>query len=164
MKTPKRCSLQTLGFTISMAFLCLGLFNIGCLSAQEPRVKAGAATDSTAAAARSKMATRESPFYCRIEKTLTKAEREHKKRLSQKMIAAQLETSELADGYAFKFRPNGLTLSELADWSTTESRCCPFFDLEIGVEREGGPLFLRVKGREGVKQFIRAEFKRLKVP
>jgi len=36
--------------------------------------------------------------------------------------------------------------------------CCPFFDIDLRVEKEGGPLWLRLTGREGVKQFIKADF------
>ena len=34
----------------------------------------------------------------------------------------------------------------------------PFFDLDLSIEREGGPLRLTLSGREGVKEFIRSEF------
>lgn len=154
------------------AILCVCLSGAHELAGQASQAKNGNstksssapnATNSTRSGSSGKIATQESPFYCSIEKTLTKAEREHKKELSMKMAKAHVGTTELADGYAFRFSPEVLSLSELADWVTTESRCCPFFDLELGVEREGGPLWLRVKGREGVKQFIRGEFKLLKV-
>jgi hypothetical protein len=39
-----------------------------------------------------------------------------------------------------------------------EGLCCPFFDIDMHVEREGGSLWLRLTGRGGVKQFIRADF------
>jgi hypothetical protein len=106
---------------------------------------------------------RETPFMCSIERTLTKEQREHKKALTQKMEGARIETQELPDGFVFRFRPNGVTFAEVADWVATERACCPFFDLAIEAERENGPLSLRITGREGVKQFIRAEFWTLKV-
>jgi hypothetical protein len=37
-------------------------------------------------------------------------------------------------------------------------KCCPFFEIDLNVEREQGGLWLRLTGREGVKQLIRAEF------
>ena len=43
-------------------------------------------------------------------------------------------------------------------WVAGERLCCPFFDIDVHVEREGGSLWLRLTGREGVKQFIRADF------
>ena len=49
-------------------------------------------------------------------------------------------------------------LAELAEWVGAESKCCPFFDFHIDVEREGKLLCLRLTGEEGIKAFIRAEF------
>jgi hypothetical protein len=104
---------------------------------------------------------KESPFYCNIN-TLSAAERAHKKQIGDKMAASRVDTNELANGYAFRFRPDGVTLVELADWVESERRCCPFFDMSIETEREGGSLWLKLTGREGVEQFIRGEFKGLK--
>ena len=103
---------------------------------------------------------KESPFYCNM-KTLTVAERLHKKQIGEKMAASRVEMNELPNGYAFRFRPGGVSLVELADWVESERRCCPFFDLAIEAEREGGSVWLKITGREGVKQFIRGEFKGL---
>jgi len=105
---------------------------------------------------------KESPFYCNM-KTLTAAERLHKKKIGEKMAASRVEMNELPNGYAFRFRPGGVSLVELADWVESERRCCPFFDLAIEAEREGGSVWLKITGREGVKQFIRGEFKGLTV-
>jgi hypothetical protein len=105
---------------------------------------------------------KESPFYCNI-KTLSVAERLHKKQIGEKMAASRVEVNELPNGYAFRFRPGGVSLVELADWVESERRCCLFFDLAIEAEREGGSMWLKITGRDGVKQFIRGEFKSLKV-
>jgi hypothetical protein len=108
-------------------------------------------------------AKHETPFACSLEKTLTKEQREHKKQITEKMEGARIETQELPDGYLFRFRQEAVSFVEVADWVATERVCCPFFDLAIEAERENGPLALRITGREGVKQFIRAEFQILKV-
>lgn len=100
----------------------------------------------------------ESSFYCNT-KSLSKEEWAHKRQISDKMKIARVERKELADGYAFRFRPEAVSLLELADWVSSEARCCPFFDMGIEVERDGGPLWLKLTGREGVKHFIRMEFK-----
>ena len=105
---------------------------------------------------------KESPFYCNI-KVLSATERAHKKQIGEKMAASQLETKELPNGYAYRYRPGGVSLVELADWVESERRCCPFFDMALETEREGGPVWLKITGREGVKQFIRGEFKGSKV-
>jgi hypothetical protein len=97
-------------------------------------------------------------FYCNT-KSLSIAEWVHKGQISQKMKIARAERKELADGYAFRFRPEAVSLLELADWVSSEARCCPFFDMSIEVEPDGGPLWLKLTGKEGVKPFIRMEFK-----
>jgi hypothetical protein len=102
--------------------------------------------------------TPETPFACSLEKSLTKEQRAHKKEIAQRMEAARLETKELSDGYVFRFRPDGVSFAEIADWVATERVCCSFFDLAIEAERENGPMSLRITGREGVKDFIRGEF------
>jgi hypothetical protein len=38
-----------------------------------------------------------------------------------------------------------------------ERLCCPFFEISLRFERDGGPLWLRLTGREGIKDFIKAE-------
>lgn len=106
---------------------------------------------------------RETPFACRLEKTLTKAQRAHKMLIALKMEYARIDTKEIADGYVFRFRPDAISFTEIADWVATERMCCPFFDLAVESERENGPLSLRITGREGVKQFIRTEFLILKL-
>ena len=108
-------------------------------------------------------AKQETPLACSLEKTLTKEQRAHKREIMQKMAAARIDTKEIADGYVFRFRPEAVSFTEIADWVSTERICCPFFDLAIESERENGPLSLRITGRDGVKQFIRAGLLLLKL-
>ena len=56
----------------------------------------------------------------------------------------------------FRLRGQALTLSELGQWVSAEHKCCPFFDLAIELRRDD-TVWLRVEGREGVKEFIRSE-------
>ncbi len=100
---------------------------------------------------------RESPFACNV-KALDRAQRERWMELIQKLGAARQEVRELPDGYAFRFPADSKTVLEVAEFIGYERLCCPFFDFELAVEREGGPLWLRLRGREGVKDFIRSEF------
>ena len=104
------------------------------------------------------MATTESKFYCNV-KALTPEERAHHKQLGDKLMTARKETVEMEKGYEFQFSPKDVTLAELADWVVNESKCCPFFDFHIDLENEGKLVCLRLTGEEGIKQFIRAEFR-----
>jgi len=75
------------------------------------------------------------------------------------LMAAKKEIVETEKGYEFQFSPEDVSLAELAEWVVAESKCCPFFDFHIDLEREGKLACLRLTGEEGIKAFIRAEFK-----
>jgi hypothetical protein len=100
----------------------------------------------------------ESPFAC-VESALSPAERkQHFEEYGPKLRARLQRIHELPDGYEFAFANTPETYRMLSAWMFQERLCCPFFDLELRIDREGGPLWLRLTGREGVKQFITAEF------
>jgi len=103
-------------------------------------------------------AKHESPFAC-SPSALTPAERKkHFEVDSPKLRAVLQEIRELPDGYEFKFASSPDTYRTLSEWVYQERLCCPFFDLNLQIDREGGPLWLRLTGREGVKSFITEEF------
>jgi hypothetical protein len=108
-------------------------------------------------AERQNMPTQKS-FYC-DSKALNPAERARHKQLTDKLIAVRTRVIEMAKGYEFQYRPTDMSLAELADWAVAESKCCPFFDFHIDLEGGGKLLCLRLTGQEGVKAFIRAEFR-----
>ena len=103
-------------------------------------------------------ATVKSKFYCNV-KALTPEERARHKQLSEKLMAVRKEIVETEKGYEFQYSPGDVSLAELAEWVAAESKCCPFFDFHIDLEREGKLVCLRLTGEEGVKAFMRAEFK-----
>lgn len=73
------------------------------------------------------------------------------------MLAAVREAQEIADGYAFRFEPDAEVLLKLAQFIAGERLCCPFLNFDLRVEAEGGPVWLRLIGPEGVKEFLRIE-------
>lgn len=100
---------------------------------------------------------RESPFYC-DRGALSPAERtRHFDVLGPTLRDKRREVRELPDGYEFRFAADAQTYRELSEWIEGERRCCPFMDLGLRVTPEGGPLWLRVTGRPGTKQFIEAD-------
>jgi len=116
------------------------------------------AQDSTALMEQEKqVATTQSKFYCNT-KALNPAERARHQQLGEKLQALRKAIAETAKGYEFQYRPTDISLAELAEWVGAESKCCPFFDFHIDVERQGKLLCLRLTGEEGIKAFIRAEF------
>ena len=44
-----------------------------------------------------------------------------------------------------------------AEFIALERLCCPFLNFGLEIKAEGGPVWLRLSGREGVKAFIREE-------
>ena len=104
------------------------------------------------------VATVQSKFYCNI-KALTPEERKRHEKLTEKLMAARKEIVETEKGYEFQYSPSEVSLAELAEWVAAESKCCSFFDFHIDLEREGKLACLRLTGEEGIKAFIRAEFK-----
>jgi hypothetical protein len=110
------------------------------------------------ASALAAQAPKESPFAC-VMSALSSAERkQHFEEYGPKLRARLTKIQELPDGYEFGFAPDPETYRMLSTWMFQERLCCPFFDLDLRIDREGGPLWLRLTGREGVKEFITAEF------
>jgi hypothetical protein len=101
--------------------------------------------------------TTQTRFYCNI-KALNPTERARHKQLTDKLIAARKEIVETEKGYEFQYSPSTVSLAELAEWVVAESKCCPFFDFHIDLEREGSLLCLRLTGEAGIKPFILTEF------
>ena len=104
-----------------------------------------------------RVATVQSKFYCNI-KALTPEERARHKQLTERLMAVRKDIVETEKGYELQYSPSDVSLAELAEWVAAESKCCPFFDFHIDLEREGKLACLRLTGEEGIKAFIRAEF------
>ena len=76
---------------------------------------------------------------------------------SRELFSGIRETTELWDGYQFRFDSEPNVIRRLAEFVALEKLCCPFLSFAIEIEAEGGALWLRLTGREGVKAFIREE-------
>jgi hypothetical protein len=99
----------------------------------------------------------ESPFACATG-ALTPAQRKrHFEELGPSLLALRKSVHELADGYEFEFPSDPNTFQRVTEWAIQERLCCPFFDIDVHLEREGGPLWLGLTGREGTKDFIKVE-------
>jgi hypothetical protein len=99
-----------------------------------------------------------SGFYCNL-KALSVKERVRHMQLTYEIERARVETVEMANGFAFRFQDGTVSLAELAEWVSAERKCCPFFDFEIEQQADDGPLWLKLRGKEGAKAFMRAEFR-----
>jgi hypothetical protein len=98
----------------------------------------------------------ETAFVCNLG-VMNPEERARHDALSRKLMSAREERRELANGYAFKLASQKIALTEVAEWIAFELRCCPFFNLQIEAEPNDGPIWLRMTGATGIKQFILSE-------
>jgi hypothetical protein len=87
---------------------------------------------------------------------LDKEQRARYGNLTKQLIAGKQAVNELSDGYEIRYPANPQNIKDVAEFITYERLCCPFLNFEMAVEAEN--LFLRLKGGEGVKEFIKMEF------
>ena len=78
--------------------------------------------------------------------------------LRQDLFAGVEERQELENGYAFRFPCDGAWASKIAEFVATERQCCAFFRFELSFEPGSGPIWLKLTGPDGVKEFIEAMF------
>jgi hypothetical protein len=97
------------------------------------------------------------PFACNRFALSPEIQKRHFDVLGPELLKLTKSARETEDGYDFEFPVNEKTYQLLAEWAIQERLCCPFLDISLRLEREGGPLWLRLAGRKGVKDFIRME-------
>jgi hypothetical protein len=90
-----------------------------------------------------------SPFACDALALSPEARKRHFEELQPALLKLKKSTRELADGYEFEFPADNSTYQLLTEWAFQERLCCPFFDIDLRFDREGGPLWL---------EFIKEEF------
>ena len=69
-----------------------------------------------------------------------------------RQAAAIVETG---DGYALRLDDAGF-LGAAIEWIGLERRCCPFLRFELSFDPGAGPMWLRLGGGSGVKEFLAA--------
>ena len=99
-----------------------------------------------------------SRFACNAFALSPEARKRHFDELGPALLKLKKSTRELPDGYEFELPPDKGTYQLLTEWAFQERLCCPFFDVDVRFERENGPLWLRLTGRPGTKEFIKEEF------
>ena len=100
---------------------------------------------------------KESPIACNAN-ALSPAERtRHFDELGPKLRSLRRAVHELPDGYEFEFPGDDATYRLVSEWAVGERVCCPFFDIALTSQREGGTIRLRCTGRPGVKSFIQID-------
>lgn len=98
----------------------------------------------------------QSPIACDMS-VLSPARRETHLATSRELFSRVQAIKEVVDGYEFQIVDEADAILKVAEFVTLEKLCCPFLNFTIDVAAEGGPVTLRLTGREGVKDFIREE-------
>src|SRR5215467_6488360 len=96
----------------------------------------------------------DSPFACNRSALAPEARHRHFDELGPKLLQLHNGARELSNGYEFGFPAETATAQLVAEWAVGEHLCCPFFDIELRFEKEGGGIWLRLTGRPGTKEFI----------
>ena len=94
------------------------------------------------------------PIACKLTDGQQQRRREE---LSRELFSGREGTRELDDGYEFVFAGGADWAEKLVRFVVSERECCPFFTFELIFEPAGGPISLRVRGPEGVREFMREE-------
>ena len=103
-------------------------------------------------------ATHESPFACDRAALNAEQRKRHFDELGPKLRSLVIRARELPNGYEFEYPGDAATYQLIAEWVGGEHLCCPFFDIDLRLGREGGATWIRLTGREGTKEFIHADF------
>jgi hypothetical protein len=124
---------------------------------QSNKVEGAIMNGQSGSATEQEKSTQRPVFACNML-ALNSEERKRHIEVAKRLRTATKEERELPDGYAFRFSSDQPTILLVSEFIARERLCCPFFTFEMVVEPEDGPLWIRLRGAEGVKAFIRAEF------
>lgn len=94
-------------------------------------------------------------FACNRLALDSEARKRHFDELMPALRAMRKAVRELPDGYEFEFPSDPKSIAMVAEWAAGERLCCPFFNIELRLEAEDGPFWLRLTGRKGTKEFIK---------
>lgn len=82
---------------------------------------------------------------------------ERKEAISRDLFAHADRVEELPDGFGYRFPSADPWAANALDVIAVERRCCPFFTFELVFEPNDGPLWLRLRGSEAIKDVVRSE-------
>ncbi len=100
-------------------------------------------------------ATQDLPIACDLIALDPEARSTHLETARQLLSAGAAEVQELPDGYAFRYSAE--QYGQVTQFIANERLCCPFFSFTLEVTPAHGPLWLRISGHAGVKDFLQSE-------
>ena len=145
---------RTLMVSVFCAALMLVLLSASATGKTAETAKnGGVSRESTPQAA----SNHQSPFACDRLALDPEARKRHFDELGPALRSMRKAVRELPDGYEFQFPADPKSIALVAEWVAGERLCCPFFNIELRMEPEGGPFWLRLTGRQGTKEFIQVD-------
>jgi hypothetical protein len=98
------------------------------------------------------------PIACDLTAMEAEARSTHVESAKQLLQAGAQEVLELPDGFAFRYP--AAQYAQVTQFIANERLCCPFFTFVLEVTPANGPIWLRITGRAGVKDFLQSELGR----
>jgi hypothetical protein len=98
--------------------------------------------------------TRELPIACNLPEPQLLDRRQE---IAADLFQGIRQTTELPDGYALQFPGTDAWAAKLLEFINVERSCCSFFTFELSFGPHQGPIWLRLRGPDGVKAFIENE-------
>ena len=132
------------------AAICLPLLTIGSALALQKK----AAPPASRNAERNSM--KDQPIACNLF-GLTAAERQRQQELRNQIFSGTPTVRELKDGYAVGVPSTKENILAVAEFISLERVCCSFFHFDLEVGQSDQPLWLRITGGNGVKEFLKTE-------
>jgi hypothetical protein len=100
--------------------------------------------------------TDELPIACDLTALDAEVRSAHIEMARQLLNEGAQEVRELPDGGAFRYTAE--QYAQVTQFIANERLCCPFFTFVLEVTPRNGPIWLRITGREGVKDFLQTSF------
>ena len=92
------------------------------------------------------------PIACDLTAIDAEVRSMHVEAAKQLLHEGAQEVQELPDGFAFRYPAE--QYGQVTQFIANERLCCPFFTFVLEVTPANGPIWLRITGREGVKDFL----------
>lgn len=82
-------------------------------------------------------------------------ERKLHKQNAEKVFNSIEEWQESSNGYVFRLPTETEVIEMAGAFMARERQCCPFFKFTLEITPNNGSVWLKLTGREGVKQYIK---------
>ncbi len=96
----------------------------------------------------------QTPLACDLSAIEDDELKQHKSN-SENVLTSIRDVQELGDGYAFRLPTKTELIEQAGSFIARERQCCPFFNFNLEVTPDHGPVWLKVTGDHRVKEFVK---------